>query len=139
MAGCRLGYVVGHPDEIKMVQKLCTPHNTNAFAMLIAEKILEAPGILTYLIENYNLGRDYLVKELDTHGYLHKGDAGNFIFIKPKTDAGSIVDKMKSEKQILIKSYSNVGNFGTCLRVTIGARQYMERFLDALFELDNIN
>ena len=42
-------------------------------------------------------------------------------------------------KQILIKSYSNVGNFGTCLRVTIGARQYMERFLDALFELDNIN
>ena len=139
MAGCRLGYVVGHPDEIKMVQKLCTPHNTNAFAMLIAEKILEAPGILTYLIENYNLGRDYLVKELDTHGYLHKGDAGNFIFIKPKTDAVSIVDKMKSEKQILIKSYSNVGNFGTCLRVTIGARQYMERFLDALFELDNIN
>ena len=63
----------------------------------------------------------------------------NFIFIKPKTDAVSIVDKMKSEKQILIKSYSNVGNFGTCLRVTIGARQYMERFLDALFELDNIN
>lgn len=62
-----------------------------------------------------------------------------FIFIKPKTDAVSIVDKMKSEKQILIKSYSNVGNFGTCLRVTIGARQYMERFLDALFELDNIN
>ena len=115
MAGCRLGYVVGHPDEIKMVQNL------------------------TYLIENYNLGRDYLVKELDTHGYLHKGDAGNFIFIKPKTDAVSIVDKMKSEKQILIKSYSNVGNFGTCLRVTIGARQYMERFLDALFELDNIN
>ena len=51
MAGCRLGYVVGHPDEIKMVQKLCTPHNTNAFAMLIAEKILEAPGILTYLIK----------------------------------------------------------------------------------------
>jgi len=46
---------------------------------------------------------------------------------------------MKSQKQILIKSYSNVGNFGTCLRVTIGAKQYMERFLDALFELDNTN
>lgn len=25
------------------------------------------------------------------------------------------------------------------LRVTIGAKQYMERFLDALFELDNTN
>lgn len=58
---------------------------------------------------------------------------------KPKTNALTIVEKMKSQKQILIKSYSNVGNFGTCLRVTIGAKQYMERFLDALFELDNTN
>ena len=139
MAGCRLGYVVGHPDEIKMVQKLCTPHNTNAFAMLVAQKILETPGILSSLIEDYTLGRDYLIKELNSHKYLHKGDAGNFIFIKPKTNALTIVEKMKSQKQILIKSYSNVGNFGTCLRVTIGAKQYMERFLDALFELDNTN
>ena len=139
MAGCRLGYVVGHPDEIKMVQKLCTPHNTNAFAMLVAQKLLETPGILSSLIEDYTLGRDYLIKELNSHKYLHKGDAGNFIFIKPKTNALTIVEKMKSQKQILIKSYSNVGNFGTCLRVTIGAKQYMERFLDALFELDNTN
>ena len=55
MAGCRLGYVVGHPDEIKMVQKLCTPHNTNAFAMLVAQKILETPGILSSLIEDLSL------------------------------------------------------------------------------------
>ena len=32
MAGCRLGYVCGHPEDIKYVQKYCTPHNTNAFA-----------------------------------------------------------------------------------------------------------
>ena len=50
MAGCRLGYVVGHPDDIKFVQKFCTPHNTNAFAMLFAEKILESPDMLRSLI-----------------------------------------------------------------------------------------
>ena len=136
LAGCRLGYVVGHPEEIRMVQKFCTPHNTNAFAMKFAEAILETPGILDSLIANFNEGRRYLVETLDKYGYRHKGEAGNFIFIEQKTDAKTIVDKMKSEKKILIKAYPGVGEFGDCLRVTIGEKKYMKQFVDALIELD---
>ena len=136
MAGCRLGYVAGWPDGIKMVQKLCTPHNTNAFAMLFAEKILETPGVLDGLINRFNEGRAYLINELDKLGYPHKGEAGNFLFIKPKTDAQKIVKRMKYEKKILIKTYPNVGEFGDCLRVTIGEKRFMEMFISALVELD---
>lgn len=136
MAGCRLGYVCGHPDDIKYVQKLCTPHNTNAFAMLFAEKILTTPGILDELIEKFNGGRRYLTESLDKYGYRHKGEAGNFIFIEPKTDAATVVDRMKTEKKILIKVYPNVGEFGNCLRVSIGEKHYMEIFVNALLELD---
>ena len=50
MAGCRLGYVVGWSDGVKMVQKMCTPHNTNAFAMMFAEKVLTTPGMARILI-----------------------------------------------------------------------------------------
>ena len=136
MAGCRLGYVCGHPEDIKYVQKYCTPHNTNAFAMLFAEKILTTPGMLDSLIEKCNGGSGYLIEALDANGYRHKGEAGNFIFIEPKTDAQNIVDRMKAEKKILIKVYPNVGEFGNCLRVSIGEKQYMEKFMDALLELD---
>lgn len=136
MAGCRLGYVAGWPKGVKMVQKLCTPHNTNAFAMLFAEKILETPGVLDDLICKFFEGRNYLINELDRLGYPHKGDAGNFLFIKPKSNAQNIVDRMKSEKRILIKTYPNVGEFGDCLRVTIGERKYMELFILSLLELD---
>lgn len=137
MAGCRLGYVVGWPEGIQMVQKLCTPHNTNAFALLMAEKILTNPTILENLISKFQEGRGYLIETLDSLGYAHKGDAGNFLFIKVKTDADSIVKRMKEEKGILIKSYPNVGDFGTCLRVSIGEKKFMERFIAALLELDN--
>ena len=82
MAGCRLGYVVGWPEGIKMVQKLCTPHNTNAFAMKIAENIIENPKVLQSLIDNFNEGRTWLISALDSLDYSHKGEAGNFIFIK---------------------------------------------------------
>ena len=119
-----------------MVQKLCTPHNTNAFAMLFAESVLETPGMLDSLIEKFNEGREYLISELDLNGYPHKGEAGNFIFIKPKTDAQTIVNRMKEKKKILIKVYPNVGDFGDCLRVSIGEKKYMEQFLNALIELD---
>ena len=136
MAGCRLGYVVGHPDDIRMVQKYCTPHNTNAFAMLFAEAILETPGVLDTLISSFQEGRKYLIEELDKCGYRHKGEAGNFLFIEPRTDAQRIVNRMKAEKKILIKSYPNVGEFGNCLRVSVGEKKYMQKFMEALLELD---
>lgn len=136
LAGCRLGYIVGWPEGIRLVQKMCTPHNTNAFAMRFAEAIMETPGVLEGLIDRFNDGRSYLISELDRLGYQHKGEAGNFIFIKPLTDAAAVVDKMKSEYKILIKMYPNVGEFGNCLRVSIGERQYMKQFIDALIDID---
>lgn len=136
MAGCRLGYVAGWPAGVKMVQKLCTPHNTNAFAMKFAEEIIIHPEVLQDLIDKFNIGRQYLIETLDENGYKHKGEAGNFLFIKTKTDAEIIVKRMKSEKKILIKSYPGVGEFGTCLRVSIGEKKYMELFMAALLELD---
>ena len=136
LAGCRLGYVAGWPEGVKMVQKMCTPHKTNAFAMAFAEAIIDTPEVLQSLIDNFNEGRNYLVETLDANGYEHKGEAGNFIFIKVKTDAVKIVERMKAEYKILIKSYEGVGNFGTCLRVSIGEKKYMERFTEALFEID---
>lgn len=136
LAGCRLGYVIGWPEGVKLVQKLCTPHNTNAFAMKFAEAILTTPGVLDDLINKFNEGRSFLIQELDKNGYRHKGEAGNFIFIQPHTDASTIVGKMKSEKKILIKVYPGVGELGDCLRVSIGEKKYMKVFMDALLELD---
>lgn len=137
MAGCRLGYVVGRPEGIKLVQKLTTPHNTNAFAMEIAGKVITTPGVLDKLISDFQNGRKFLLEQLDSHGYDHKGDAGNFLFIKvQKADADVIVERMKEEYGILIKSYEGIGSFGKCLRVSIGAAEYMEKFVNALFEID---
>ena len=136
LAGCRLGYVVGWPEGIAMVQKLCTPHNVNAFGMLFAQKIIETPGMLESLIEKQKAGKRFLVEELEKHHYEYLGDEGNFLFIKPRTEASRLMDRMKEEKQILVKTYSNLGKMGNCLRVTTGETMYMKLFLDALFELD---
>jgi histidinol-phosphate aminotransferase len=105
--------------------------------MRFAEAVISDPEMLNSLIDKFNEGRDYLIRTLDEKGYPHVGEAGNFLFIKPKSDAPTIVKRMKEEKKILIKSYPNVGMFGTCLRVSIGEKKIMQQFLDALVELDS--
>ena len=136
LAGCRLGYVVGQKQGVEMIQKLCTPHNVNAFSMLFAQKIMETDGMIDELVKQQREGKQYLIDTLRQHGYQVNAKEGNFIFIKPKTDARLVVDRMKSEKKILIKSYHNIGGEGEFLRVSTGEKTLMKRFIDALLDVD---
>ena len=137
LGSLRLGYVVGQPQDVKMISNLCTPHNTNAFAMKFAQEILETNGMLDALIEKQLAGKQYVIDSLQSNGFQVSAKEGNFIFVKPRNvDADIIVERMKDEKKILIKSYSGIGCLGKCLRVTTGEQQYMERFVRALVEID---
>lgn len=139
LAGLRLGYVVGQLEDIKTVSHLCTPHNTNAVAMLFAQRILEKDGMLDQIIEKQLDGKQYLISELQKNGYMVSAQEGNFIFVKPKNlDADEIVSLMHEKKKILVKTYNNLGKYGKCLRVSTGEREYMKRFIDALIDIDKM-
>ena len=136
IASCRLGYVAGWPEGIKMIQKLCTPHNVNAFGIKFAKTLIEEPGMIESLIHKQKEGKDYIIDKLKENNYEVNAKEGNFIFVKPKSDADLLVKRMKKEKRILIKSYNGIGKLGKCLRVTTGEKEIMEIFLNALIELD---
>lgn len=136
LAGCRLGYVVGWPEGIRMIQKLCTPHNVNAFGMKFAKAIIEEPNMIETLINKHKEGREYLITFLKNNNYDFSALNGNFMFIKPKTDPDILVARMKKEKRILIKVYNGIGNLDKCLRVTTGEKSSMISFAEALEELD---
>lgn len=136
LAGCRLGYVVGYPEGINMIQKLCTPHNVNAFGMKFAEKIISNPQLIDDLINKHKEGRDFLIKYLQDNNYEYNALEGNFMFIKTKRNPDYIVSKMKNEKKILVKTYAGIGKLGKCLRVTTGEKSAMEIFIKALQDLD---
>lgn len=140
LGGLRLGYVVGQEKDVKLIQNLCTPHNTNAVAMLFAQRIIEKEGLLESMIGKQLDGKSYLISELRAKEYEVNAQEGNFIFVKPKNaDADELVGLLKEKERILVKSYPGVGRLGKCLRVTTGERKYMDRFLSALCALDKKN
>lgn len=132
----RLGFAVGQAEGIKMIQKLCTPHNVNAFGMLFAETIIDKEGMLEEMIAKQADGKKFVVDELRARGYQVIAGEGNFIFVKPRTDATDVMNRMKSEQKILIKTYSGIADMGKCLRVSTGERSAMQQFLDALEAVD---
>ena len=136
LAGLRLGYVVGQPEGIEMVQKLCTPHNVNAIAMKFAKAILDKDGMIDELVSKQLEGKQFLVDELQKNGWEVNAKEGNFVFIKTKTDAEEVMKRLKSEAKILVKTYSGIGDFGVCLRVSTGEKYVMEKFIEAMKEID---
>lgn len=136
LAGCRLGYAVGQAEGIEMIQKLCTPHNVNAFGMKFAQAIMEKEGMIDELVAKQLEGKKYLVDNLREKGYEVIANEGNFVFIKPNTDAETVVKRMKEEKRILIKFYHNIGGKGDFLRASTGEKELMQVFIDALVEID---
>jgi len=136
LAGCRLGYIMGMSEHIELIQKLCTPHNVNAIALLFAEKILSNDFILDKLKTEFQEGEAHILKFLKDNDYQFKHEHGNFVFIKPKNvTPEKIISEMKKHK-ILIKEYKNVGNLGDCLRVTIGNYDCMDKFIFWLMMID---
>lgn len=136
LAGCRLGYAVGKAEGVSLLRKLCTPHNINGFSIKFAQAIIEEPGMVEDLIAKQLDGKEFLVSELRNRGYEVSAKEGNFIFISTKSDPDILVERMKEEKGILIKTYSGIGSLGKCLRVSTAERKFMKIFLDAMDELD---
>lgn len=132
----RLGFAVGQADGIAMIQKLCTPHNVNAFGMLFAEAVMDREGMLDEMIAKQKDGKKFVLEELQKKGYQVIYGEGNYFFVKPKTDAVTVMNRMKEEQKILIKTYSGIAGMGTCLRVSTGERAAMEQFLKGLEAVD---
>lgn len=90
MAGARLGYVVGDPDGIRLIQKLCTPHNINVFALKFAKAVIEKEGLLQSLMDIHEEGKAYLIKKLQENGYDFNAQAGNLF----------LSDQRQTQKQL---------------------------------------
>ena len=104
--------------------------------MLFAKSIIEKDGMIEQMVKNQLEGKAHLVEELRNRGYEVNDQEGNFVFIKTKTDAKTVMTRLKEEKMILVKTYSGIGHMGECLRVSTGESYLMDRFINALLEVD---
>ncbi|MEO3945191.1 histidinol-phosphate transaminase [Gorillibacterium sp. CAU 1737] len=133
LAALRIGFGIGHPDVIKLVNQVRPPFNTTRTAQAAAKAaILDEEFIERCRVANRE-GIEYLTSEFDRLGLTYFPAHGNFIMVETGHPSKELFDALL-RKGYIIRAGHALG-FPTSLRVTVGSREQNEGFIVALTEV----
>lgn len=129
LAGLRVGYGVGHPDVIDLLNRVRHPFNVNAPALAAAEAALDD---IEFLLRSYALnsaGMAQLAAGLADLNIDIVPSKGNFLLAKVGDAARINAELLK--RGVIVRPVANYG-LPEFLRVSVGLAGQNARFLDVL-------
>lgn len=135
IAAIRMGVIIANQNLAHYIRNSKLTFDCNAISLLFAERIIDNPSLISKLIENSKIAKEYTIKTLKDKNYEIMPSEGNFIFIKTKKDAHYVSNLLEKEYKILVHPYNNpiLKDF---LRVSIGSIEAMIFFFDCFFKVD---
>lgn len=130
LAGLRLGYALGHPDTVALINRLRESFNANALAMLAAEAALSDPDHLAHCRIATAAERERMALRLRAQGYFVHPSLTNFLLVDFEREAAPIESALMA-RGVVVRPMVGYG-LPTCLRVTVGRPDENERLLEAL-------
>ncbi|MER5580588.1 histidinol-phosphate transaminase [Streptomyces asoensis] len=136
LAALRVGYAVGRPDLIAGLRGTlrALPFSVNRLAQAAAIAALGDPDFVDGVRRSTAERRRWFVGELDRRGRAHLPSVTNFVAVAAR-DCARAQDRLAADFGILVR---NAGLFGFpgYLRTSLGEKEDLERFLDALDEIE---
>ena len=134
MAGGRLGFALGSAGLIEDLNKIkysTNPYNINRLTMAAAIAAVDSDAYYKANCRRIAENREYTVAELAKRGFSTLPSQANFIFTScPDRDGGALYRALK-KRGVLVR-YWDKPALRNHVRVTIGSRQQMDAFLDAV-------
>jgi len=135
LAGLRVGYAVGDPKLIEILEMIRAPFSINTLAQAAAIEALRDKRYLRKVVTKVRKGRAYLCCELSNLGMRVLPSDANFLMVDVsplKTDAPQICEFL-AKRNILIRNLSNFRGVGArWVRITVGARPQNEKLVQTL-------
>jgi histidinol-phosphate aminotransferase len=129
LAGLRVGYGLGHPDVIDLMNRVRQPFNVNAPALAAAEAALDDSDFLARSHALNTAGMAQLVAGLGGMGIETVPSRGNFLLARVGDAARVNTALLKCG--VIVRPVANYG-LPEFLRVSVGLAAQNARFLDAL-------
>ncbi len=134
MAGMRIGYAMGNPELIKAMNDVRFSYNSYPMTRLsvaLGVAAIEDEDYFRKTTEQIIETREWTKERLIELGFSFGDSKTNFIFAKHATvDAEEIFAKLR-EKHIFVRHF-NSERIKNYLRISIGTREEMEKFIDEL-------
>jgi histidinol-phosphate aminotransferase len=132
MAGLRCGYAVGRPEALDRLRFHQAWDTVNIQALVAARAALGDAAHLERSRQVNRETRSWVASALDARGYVSIPSQANFLMADLRKDVGSIIDALRQKQVEVGRRFPALP---THLRVTLGTRPQMERFLSALGEV----
>jgi len=131
LAGIRLGYAVGHQAVIATLNKLQPIDHVSAFAAHVGGFLLDHPELVDDYVRQVEAGKRFLMAALSGSGLPVQVGHGNFVLVDLGVRREEIVRRLQCYG-CLIGATLRLPAHPSWVRVTIGPKREMQRFLSAL-------
>lgn len=138
LAGLRVGYAVGDPELIEVLEGIRDPFSVNSLAQAAAVAALEDRGYLHKVLNAIKGGRAYLRLELLKLGMRVLPSDANFLMADVSTLGVSATEFCDSlaERNILVRDLSGFRGAGRShVRITVGTPRQNEKLVQTLENL----
>ncbi len=131
LAGLRIGYAIGHPETIDLLNKVRQPFNVNAMAQAAAMAALDDVAHLVETREMVFQGLEFFERELPRLGIETVPSGANFILAR--TGNGREVFQALQKRKVIVRPMDPYG-LPDHIRITVGTPEQNQTTLDALKE-----
>src|SRR3954468_15988337 len=132
MAGLRCGYCVAQPDKIELMRAQQSWDSVSIMAIVAARASLDDAAQVTNGRKNNSEVRKYVCSELDKLKFTYVPSEANFMMIDMRREVKPLIAAFKDRKVQVARVFPPLPNH---MRVTIGTKPQMERFLTVFKEL----
>ncbi len=130
LAGLRVGYAVGHPDVIAMVDRTLVPFAVNELGQRAARASLAASDEMRQRVGDVVAERARVAEALRSDGWTVADAQANFVWL-PLGDVAADLAVQLERRGVVTRAFPDIG-----VRVTIGSATDNDRFLSALADCD---
>jgi histidinol-phosphate aminotransferase len=132
LAGLRVGYALGHPEVIDLLDRVRDSYNVNRLSQAAAIAALEDQAYYAGVVGRVKVTRDCFLRELAGRGWFTYSSQSNFIFTEPRTARGAtgpavakaLYDFLYAHK-VLVRYFPSHALTAPFLRISVGTDDEM--------------
>jgi len=129
LAGLRVGYVLSHPDNLRLIDRIRVGKNTSAAAQVAAVAALRDPEYLRATVAEVRLSMKMLADALGQMGLTVRTTPANFALVRvgdPDTMCRFLANRL-----IFVRNRHHVPRLDGYMRITVGDTATTERLIAA--------
>ena len=135
MAGARLGYVLGPSWVIAELEKTVLPYHLDSFKQAAGIAALDFGDEMDERVEGIKGERERMIAALGELPVTVWPSGANFFLFRADDMSGQELWQALVDRSVLVRNCSNWPKISECLRVTVGAPEDNDRFLDAVTQI----